>query len=118
MDAREAKREFQGGRLPAEQLLDLLQRQEHLIQRLHAEVERLKRRLAPYEPEVRQEATPRDGHDPTPSASYSLDVEEQRRRGRRRRRQKSPGRRPTHLKFAQAECFEDIYPDGVPPADC
>src|SRR3954463_11671244 len=118
MDAREARKEFQSGRLPAEQLLDLLQRQEHLIQRLHAEVERLKRRLAQYEPEVRQEATPRDRDDPTPSASYSLDAEQQRRRPGRRRRRKSPGRRLTHLKFAQAECFEDIYPDGVPPADC
>src|SRR5437588_10004378 len=118
MDAREARKEFQAGRLPADQLLDLLQRQEHLIQRLHAEVERLKRRLAQYEPEVRQEATPRERDDPTPSASYSLDAEQQRRRPRRRRRHKSPGRRPTHLKFAQAECFEDIYPDGVPPADC
>src|SRR5437764_13662883 len=117
MDAREARKEFQSGRLPAEQLLDLLQRQEDLIQRLHAEVERLKRRLAQYEPEVRQEATPREPDDPTPSASYSLDAEEQRRR-RRRRRKKSPGRRPTRLKFAQAECFEAIYPDRVPRADC
>src|SRR5436305_1655919 len=117
MNAGEAKKAFQAGRLPAEQLLDLLERQEHLIQRLQAEVERLRRRLAQYEPEVRQEATPRERDGPTPSASYSLDAEEQRRRPRRRRK-KTPGRRPTHLKFAQAECFEDIYPDGVPPADC
>src|SRR5205085_10983624 len=99
MDAREARTAFQAGRLPAEQLLDLLQRQEHLIQRLHAEVERLKQRLAQYEPAVRQEASPRPGDDPTPSASYSLDAEERRRRPRRRRKQ-SPGRRPTQLKFA------------------
>ena len=48
MNAHEARKEFQAGRLPAEQLLDLLERQEHLIQRLQAEVERLRRRLAQY----------------------------------------------------------------------
>ena len=36
----------------------------------------------------------------------------------RRRRGKSPGRRPTQLKFAGAQYFGDIYPDDVPPADC
>src|SRR3954462_12399539 len=102
MNAGEAKKAFQAGRLPAEQLLDLLERQEHLIQRLHAEVERLRRRLAQYEPEGRQEAPPRERDDPTPPASYSLGAEEQRRRPRKRR-QKSPGRRPTELKFAQAQ---------------
>src|SRR5205823_244667 len=103
--------EYQAGRLPVEQLLDLLQRQERLIQRLHAEVQRLKQRLAQYEPEVQQEATPRDADAPTPSAAYSVDAEQRRRRGRRRRRQKSPGRRPTRLQFAQAQCLEDLYPD-------
>jgi len=39
MNAREARAEFQAGRLPSEQLLDLLERQERLIQRLHSEVE-------------------------------------------------------------------------------
>jgi transposase len=100
-----------------DQLLDLLQRQESLIQRLHAEVERLKQRLAQYEPEVRQEVTPRPGDRPPHAASYSLDAEARRRRGRRRRK-KSPGRRPTPLKFAEAQCFEDVFPDGVPRADC
>ena len=117
MDAREARTEFQAGRLPTEQLLELLERQERLIQRLHTEVERLKQRLAQYEPDIRQEPTPTEPAQVPPSASYSLDAEERRRRPRRRRR-KSPGRRPTQLKFAEAQCFEDIYPDDVPPADC
>jgi hypothetical protein len=116
MNAREARLAFEAGHLPVEQLLDLLQRQERLIQALHAEVDRLKQRLAQYEPEVRQEATPRDRDEPTPSASYSVEAEQRRRRGRRRK--KSPGRRPTALKFAQAQALEDIYPDNVPPADC
>jgi transposase len=117
MDAREARTEFQAGRLPTEQLLELLERQERLIQRLHTEVERLKQRLAQYEPDVRQEPTPTEPSQDSPSASYSLDAEDRRRRPRRRRR-KSPGRRPTPLKFAEAQCFEDIYPDCRPPADC
>jgi transposase len=118
MNAREARVAFEAGRLPAEQLLDLLERQERLLQRLQAQVQRLEQRLAQYEPPVRQEATPRERDGPTPSAAYSVDAEERRRRGRRRRRQKSPGRRPTRLKFAQAQCLEDIYPAGVPRAQC
>jgi hypothetical protein len=117
MDAREARTEFQAGRLPVERLLELLDRQERLIQRLQAEVDRLKQRLTQYEPDVRQEPTPTEPAPRSPSTSYSLDAEERRRRGRHRRR-KSPGRRPTQLKFAEAQHFEDIYPPGVPPADC
>src|SRR5262245_22586753 len=101
MRARDARMEFEAVRLPVEQLLDLLERQERLIQCLHAEVERLKQRLAQYEPNVRQEATPRDRDGPTPSASYSVEAEQRRRRGRHRK--KSSGRRPTALKFAQAQ---------------
>src|SRR5947209_574404 len=108
MDAREARTEFLAGRLPAERLLELLERQERLIQRLHTEVERLKRRLAQYEPDSRHEPAPTEPTHASPPVSYSLDAEERRRRGRRRH-PKSPGRRPTQLKFAAAQCFEDIY---------
>ena len=117
MNAREARSEFQAGRLPAERLLDLLEQQERLIQRLHTEVERLKQRLAQYEPDIRQEPTPTEPTHDSLSASYSLDAEEGRRRRGRRRRRKSSGRRPTRLKFAEAQCFEDIYPDDLPPVD-
>jgi transposase len=117
MDAREAKKAFQAGRLSTEQVFDLLARQERLIQRLSTQLDRLTQRLAQYEPAIRQEAIPPDRDDQTPSASYSLDAEERRRRPRKRRK-KSPGRRPTELKFAQAERIEDVYPDGVPRADC
>jgi hypothetical protein len=116
MDAREARNEFQAGRLPAERLLELLERQERLIQHLHTEVERLTQRLAQYEPEIGREQGPQSEAGTSPT-HYSLDAEEKRRR-RRRRKKKSPGRRPTHLKFADAQRFADIYPLGVPPADC
>jgi transposase len=118
MDAREARKAFQAGRLSPEQLLDLLERQEHLTQRLQAEIDRLKQRLAQYEPTIQQEpsSTPPNPDSPS-STSYSLHAEEQRRHPHRRPK-KSPGRRPTLLKFADAHCFEDIYPDDVPTAHC
>src|SRR5438477_4848267 len=117
MNAREARMAFEAGRLPAEQLLDLLQRQECLIQHLLAEVQRLKQRLAQYEPEALREPNPSQAGPPSPSASYSVESEERRRRPRRRKK-KSPGRRPTEDKFAQAQRVEAIYPEGVPRADC
>jgi transposase len=117
MDAREARMSFQAGRLPAEQLLELLERQERLVQYLHNEVQRLKQRLAQYEPEILQEPTHAEPNPPAPTASYSVAAEEQRRRLRRRKK-KSPGRRPTECKFAQAQCIEEIYPEDVPRADC
>jgi hypothetical protein len=117
MSVSQARKEFEAGRLPAARLFDLLERQERVIKHPQAEVERLKQRLAQYEPETRRQATPRPADGPTPSASYSVAAEERRRRGRRRRKP-SPGRRPTELKFSQAHTFEDLYADGVPPSDC
>lgn len=116
MDVREARREFESGRLPVERLLELFEQQQSTIQRLSGEVERLRRRLAQYEPEVQ--------HEPSPAASpataerqYSLRAEE-RRRQRRQRRKKSPGRRPTRLKFGDAARAESVYPTDVKRSDC
>lgn len=91
-------------------------RQRQTIQRLQAAVERLTERLAQYEPEVRQEGGPRGTPPEKPAAGYSLNAEDKRRRGRRRK--KSPGRRPTELKFADAERFQDVYPRGVRRDTC
>jgi hypothetical protein len=102
--------------MSVEQLLDLLEKQERTIRRLQGEVERLKQRLAQYEPEIQSEA---QGKDPPTGAEarYSLEAEEKRRKGRKKKK-KSPGRRPTKLKFAEAETFEDVYPDNARPKDC
>lgn len=87
--------------------------QRQTVQRLEATVQRLTERLAQYEPEVRREATPHDtAAEPTATAHYGLDAETKRRQ-RRRRRKKSPGRRPTELKFADAHHRENVYPEGV-----
>src|SRR5947209_818219 len=117
MDVRQLRTEVLNGRLPVGQLLDIIEQQQQTIQRLEADVQRLTERLAQYEPEVRREATPREPGPQTPPASYSVDAETKRRQ-RRRRRKKSPGRRPTELKFGEAQRFEDIYPEGVRRSDC
>ena len=120
MDAREARKELEARRLSPEDLLDLLERQERLVQRLQAEIDRLKQRLAQYEPSCQRDPSPaQPHHDPSapPNASYSLHAEQQ-RRAPKKRPKKSPGRRPTALKFADAHCFEDVYPPDVPKAHC
>jgi hypothetical protein len=91
--------------------------------RLQAELNRVRQRLAQYEPEVWYEGkrtaagTETTAEAQRPSASYSLGAEEKRRRGRRRPK-KSPGRRPTEAKFAEAKEVRDAYPEGVHPNDC
>jgi hypothetical protein len=116
MNAREARTEFRKERLTVEQVFDLLEKQEQTIHRLQAEIDRVKQRLAQYEPEIQSEG--KQGDPPSDAATrYSLEAEEKRRR-RRRKKKKSPGRRKTHLKFAEAERTKDIYPDNVRRADC
>ena len=116
MNVREARIQFQRGDLEVEQPLDLLEKREQTIRRLTAEVDRLKQRLAQYEPEIQNEAEPRDPPAGT-GARYSVEAEEKRRR-RRKRKKKSPGRRQTRLKFAEAQTFENVYPDNAQPQDC
>jgi len=131
IDVPQARRDAQAGRLSMEDLLDLLdtlqrrleevERQrdqdQQTIRRLSGEIDRLKARLAPYQPEFEGEA-PRGKSPPeSPSARYSLGAEEKRRR-RRKRKQKSPGRRPTELKFAAAERLADVVAAGLQREDC
>jgi transposase len=123
VDVRQARLLARAGRLSMEDLLDLLDELDRLrghdqatIRRLTTEIDRLKERLGHYEPEVTRERTPTQLPE-KPSVPYSLEAEEKRRRGRRRQK-KSPGRRPTALKFAEAERFENVLPDGWRLQDC
>jgi transposase len=117
-DPRQLRQEALRGQVSVEQLLDVIGKQQQTIQNLRREYQRLQDRLARYEPEVRREGSSSTSSTETPSSSYSLDAEEKRRRSRKRRCKKSPGRRPTELKFADAERTQDLYPDGVRHADC
>jgi transposase len=117
IDLRQVRTAALNGQISIEQLLDIIDKQQQTIQRFQREVHRLTERLAQYEPEVRREAGDRTSDPHKPTAPYSVDAENKRRR-RKRRRKKSPGRQPTELKFANAERYEDIYPKGIPHADC
>jgi transposase len=118
IDIRQIRTDALNGRLSIEQLLDVIEKQQQTIRRLEAKAKRWIERLAQYEPEVRDETGGRSADsEPQPSASYSLGAESRRRRPRRRKK-KSPGRRPTKQKFADSEHYRDIYPTGVPRADC
>jgi transposase len=120
IDIRQIRSDARHGRLSVEQLLEIIEKQHATIERLEATARRLTQRLAQYEPEVAREGSgARTGSETTAGTtlSYSVDAESKRRR-RRRRRKKSPGRRPTEFKFADAERFQDIDPEGVRHADC
>jgi transposase len=121
MDVRQLKAEFRDGRLSADQLLDAVDTLCQTVKRLQAEVDRLRQRLAQYEPGVLQEGRSSTSPTPPPSSRYSLEAEEQRRRNRqcrRRRKKKSPGRRPNRVKFADAHHTEDVVPPDTPRDQC
>lgn len=113
IDLRQLRIDALAGRVPVEQLLDVIDRQQETIKRLQADRLRLTQRLAQYEPEAAKKAK-----KPTANANdYSVDAENQ-RRGPRKRRKKSPGRTPTEVKFADADRIVDVYPDGIPKRQC
>lgn len=117
-DIKQLRREALDGQVSVDQLLNLIDKQQHTIQGLRRETQRLQERLAQYEPEVRSAASATEEAAQSATPSYSLDAEAKRRRGRKARRKKSPGRRPTEVKFADAQRTDDIYPDGAGHADC
>jgi transposase len=119
IDVKQLRRDALRGRVSVEQLLDVIDHQHDSIQRLRRDYQLLRDRLAQYEPEVDTgNATAAPPAGPGPAPSYSVAAEEKRRRRKRRRRKKSPGRRPTALKFADAHRLEDIYPDAARRQDC
>jgi len=118
IDLRQLRRDALDGRVSVEQLLDLITKQQQSIQGLHRDNQRLQEKLAQYEPEVDSAGLGAMSSAKTPASAYGLDAEAKRRRGRQRRRKKSPGRRPTELKFADAERTQDVYPDGSRHHDC
>ena len=95
--------------------MSLVEQQERTIHRLQAELTRIKSRLAQYEPEIQRETSPAGGSAEV--TQYSLQAEEKRRRHRKRKK-RSPGRRKTCLKFADAQRGEDVYPEKGRRAEC
>ena len=100
MDAR-------AGRVSVDDWVDIIEEQTEAKRRLVKELVRLREQLAQYEPEVRDEASGSAAGD---ASDYGTTAENKRRSCKRR--DKSPGRRPTDMKFANAKRIEDIYADG------
>lgn len=117
LDLAQIRHDARNGHLSIEQLVDIIERQQQTIKRLATSERRLIDRLKQYEPQASREATTNQAHSNTPPTSYSLAAEIKRRQ-RRRRRKKSPGRQPTAVKFADADQFRNVYPDGVRHGDC
>jgi transposase len=117
LDIGQIRRDALSGRLSVEQLVDIIEKQQQTIKRQAANEHRLLERLKQYEPQASRETKTTQAHSNTPTAFYSLDAETKRRQ-RRHRRKKSPGRQPTAVKFADAEQFRNVYPDGVRHSDC
>ncbi|HEY7159202.1 MAG TPA: transposase [Gemmataceae bacterium] len=117
LDLGQIRRDALSGFLSVERLLDIIEDQQQKIKRLAANEHRLLERLKQYEPQASRETTANQANSNTPTASYSLDAETKRRQ-RRRCRKKSPGRQPTEVKFADAERFQDVFPDDVRHSDC
>src|SRR5260370_42337562 len=117
LDIVQIRRDALNGRLSVEQLVNIIEKQQQTIKRQAANEHRLLERFKQYEPQASRETTTNQANSNPPTASYSLDAETKRRQ-RRRRRKKSPGRQPTAVKFADAEQFRNVYPDGVRHGDC
>lgn len=117
LDPQQLRRDALSGKVSVEGLLDIIDRQRQSLQRLQADNQRLRQRLAQYEPAAAGDKQA-SANAATPNASYSIDAEAKRRQPRRRRRKKSPGRQPTEVKFAAAQRVVDIFPDGVPKRQC
>jgi len=94
----------------------LLEEQQRTIHRASGGTRRIKSRLAQYEPEIQRETSPAGGSSEK-GTQYSLQAEEKRRRHRKRKK-RSPGRRKTCLKFADAERGEEVYPEEGRRAEC
>jgi TolA-binding protein len=122
LDLGQIRRDALDGRLTVAQLLDIIEQQQQTIKRQAANERRLLEQLKQYEPQATLGTTTKPTPANTPATSYSLDAETKRRQRRRRcrrcRRKKSPGRQPTAVKFADAQQYRDVYPDGVRHGDC
>jgi transposase len=115
MDAEQLKRDVESGKVSLDHLLEIVLRQQQMLEELgaklaqaEAEIARLKKEIARKNPTQRLEE------------EYSLAAEEKRARRKRRRKQKSKrrGRRATAEKLAQAQRSEIVLPEGFTREEC
>jgi hypothetical protein len=117
MDVRQLKTDFRNGRVSADVLLDAVERLSQTVKRLQAEVDRLRQRLAQYEPEVLRETHSSTSPTPPSPSRYSLEAEEQRRREKHRRRRRKGesklGRSLFYVLFNAGPGGLDWFAEGV-----
>jgi hypothetical protein len=80
MDARQLRTEFREGRISGKDLINHCEQQQATIRKLHRDKDRLRERLARYEPEVRAEVMAASSRDPRPAAAYCRPVDRVRNR--------------------------------------
>lgn len=120
MDVRSLKKDVQRGAATIEDVLDAVLRLDRRVRHLVSENDRLRRRLAQYEPEAAQESSPEAdaGKADHKASRYSLEDEERRRGKRPVEQGVRTGRMPTSEKWPQAARYEDLYPTGAPVPAC
>ena len=117
MDVEQLKEDVLAGRITLDRLIDVIVASQRELQAAKQEIEQAKRRIAELERQQRSSPTQEV------SEPFSVRAEEQRQeaRGKRRRKrkqQKRGGRRTTAEKVAQAAWTEEVFPAGMPRADC
>ena len=121
MDLQQVKEDFREGRLDAEQLLDVIDALAKINQRSHAQLQTANKRIE--ELESRIEELEKDKAREKLDEAYSMKAEEKRQQKRRKKRKqkKKPlrsGRRTTAEKLELAQREEDVFPEGIDPAQC
>jgi hypothetical protein len=115
MDAEQLSREVESGELSPRQLVEIILRQQQMINELGEQLKQAETAIGKLKEELaRKNPTQRLAEE------YSLAAEEKRARSKRRRKQKSKrrGRRTTAEKLFQAERREIVLPEGFAREDC
>jgi transposase len=117
MDADQLREDVRGGRVTGDRLVDVIVALQRELQATSQRLDQANQRIANLERQL--------GGSPTQKVSepFSVRAEEKRQeaRGKKRRnrkRGKKRGRKTTAEKLALAERTEEVFPTGVPAADC
>jgi transposase len=119
MDALEQlKEDIRSGRIDPLRFVDLLDRLQQQLQTTQQQLQTANQRIA----ELEKQLAATSGAAKLEQA-FSVQAEEKRQEahGKKKRQRKEKGKRgriPTADKIARAHHTEDVYPEGVAPADC
>jgi hypothetical protein len=117
MDVEQLKEDVLGGLIPVDRLIDVVITSQRELQAAKQELDQAKKRIADLERQLGGSATQKF------SEPFSVRAEEQRqeargKKQRKRKRRSRGGRKRTAEKVAQAVRTEQVFPAGIPEADC